>query len=94
MYFVGSILVKIKSKLKSICFKCANFLAEKIPKEKKKKQQKFSNVSVAVTFWEGPRKTELNSTRRITELKLQIVLKEGGGGSHELILSLESGTLH
>lgn len=39
-------------------------------------------------FWEGPRKTELNSTRRITELKLQIVLKEGGGGSHELILSL------
>lgn len=47
---------------------------KKTPKEKKKPKtaKENPNVSVAVTFWEGPRKTELKSTRRITELKLQI----------------------
>lgn len=88
MYFVGSILVKIKSKLKSICFKCANFLAEKIPKEKKKKSAKIFKCECCCNVLGGPKENRVKFYQENYRVKITNSIKRGRRGKSRVNLVL------
>lgn len=80
---------KNQSKLKSICFKCANFLAEKIPKEKKTSKRKFK-CECCCNVLGGPKENRVKFYQENYRVKITNSIKRGRRGKSRVNLVLGS----